>query len=216
MAGQSNMVGRGYPLSADERPDPRVQMWREDTGWQTAVDPINALQAKAAVGLGLTFGLAVMRATGRTVGLVNCAEGGTSIQLWQPGGELFQQCLTMAQHGGVPVAGVLFLQGETDAEQADVAAVWAARFPPVLTGFRALTQVFLLGQIGSLAPGPRPYLATVRAQQARAALRFRLPFVLSADLPIAADGEHYTVPGYKVLGQRYASAYLSLLRRLMR
>jgi hypothetical protein len=214
LAGQSNMVGRAFPLSAGERPDPRVQMWRENKGWVTAVDPLNEIQAKTAgVGLGLTFGLTVMRATGKRVGLINCSEGGTSIQEWLPADRLFQQCLAMASHAKLPVAGVLFLQGEKDAEDATLAAEWEQGFGPVLAGFRTLSKVFLLGQIGTLSIPPYAYQATVRTQQAHAAATSKVPLVVSKDLPMAADGEHYTVPGYKVLGRRFAAAYLRPLTR---
>jgi hypothetical protein len=66
----------------------------------------------------------------------------------------------------------------------------------------------LLGQIGTFV-GLEDAQASIRDQQAR--LAAKLPhtrLVRSLDLP--TQGNHYTVPGYRVLGARFATAWFRL------
>ena len=115
LAGQSNMAGRGYVGPDDLTAIPNLLMIRPDGKWQPAVEPITrdrafigTFQASGekivgsdpfetvlpqggqkvvGVGLGRTFGRLLAEANpGRTVGLIPCAVGGTSIAAWMPGG----------------------------------------------------------------------------------------------------------------------------------
>ena len=115
LAGQSNMAGRGYAGPDDLTVIPRLLMIRPDFKWQPAVEPITkdrpfvgtflasgekivsadpfetfppqGDQKVVGVGLGRIFGRLPTEANpGRTVGLIPCAVGGTSIAAWMPGG----------------------------------------------------------------------------------------------------------------------------------
>jgi Carbohydrate esterase, sialic acid-specific acetylesterase len=79
----------------------------------------------------------------------------------------------------------------------------------VLAAFRRDTGAapFVLGQIGTLGSQVRGQ-QIVRNAQAQAARRFQLLFVKTSDLPIdPTSGAHFTVPGYRVLGNRFATAW---------
>jgi hypothetical protein len=210
LAGQSNMVGRGFPLSDGEAAEPAVVEWK-DGGWNVASDPLaDPSDPESGVGPGMTFAEAVAAAEpGVTVGLVMCAKGGTSIADWRPTGDLYRRCILRVRAGGVQVAGVLFLQGEADAKTKEKARAWGRGFAAVYAAFtRDLhPTAFLLGQTGTL-PKAWKGQETVRAQQAQAATRYRLPLVATAGLPTGADGVHFTVAGYKQVGARFAAAWL--------
>jgi hypothetical protein len=212
LAGQSNMVGRGFPLSLASPDDPRLLVWR-DGRWQKASDPLGPPgDPRSGIGPGMTFGLQVLtRLPAWRVGLVMCAKGSTSIQDWHPDRPLYRACIEQVRAaGGVSPAGILFLQGERGGSVAQ-AAGWTNGFRPLHRAFRddlGEAVPFLLGQIGTFV-GLEDAQASIREQQAR--LAATLPhtrLVRSSDLP--TEGNHYTVPAYRVLGARFATAWYRL------
>jgi Carbohydrate esterase, sialic acid-specific acetylesterase/IPT/TIG domain len=211
LAGQSNMSGRGQPWQKGTcNNDPRLLMW-VNGGWQVATDPIRGVDRKKGVSPGMTFGLDVLRdRPAETVGLVQCSVGGTSIIDWRPSGSLYQRCVSLALATGRPLGGWLFLQGESEVRNADLARAWKEHFEEMLAAFRAQfgAQVpFLLGQIGNLGNAG----AIVREQQAEAAAENpRVALVTTADLPLGSDGQHFTIPSYKIIGERFGVAWCSL------
>jgi Carbohydrate esterase, sialic acid-specific acetylesterase len=210
LAGQSNMGGYGK-ASKGSKSDKRLLVW---TGkkWKKAKDPLPLPRPhdKRGVGPGMTFGLAVAQGTGQTVGLIQCAADGTSIGGWQPGKGPYDSCLAQARAAGGTIGGVLFLQGESEAQSADQAAGWLPGFQTMLAAFRQDLPgawPFLLGQIGSLDQHDFPAQQQVRdAQQGAAAADSTIRLVTTADLP-TKDGTHFTVSGYKEIGRRFAAAF---------
>ena len=159
LAGQSNMVGRGEPISAGTGPvDANLLVYR-DGGWQVAQDPLGPdNDEERGVGPGMTFGLGALshEPPGTKVGLIMCARGGTSIDAWRRTSGLFTNCQKMAKAAGGTVAGIVFLQGEFEANSAQRAAHWQQKFETVEQDFQnAFGPVpFVLGQIGNIT---RPY-----------------------------------------------------------
>jgi hypothetical protein len=216
LAGQSNMVGRGFPLSLAETPDPRLTVWRDGV-WEAASDPLGPRDnEKNGIGPGMSFGRHLLECDQRhDVGIVMCAKGATRITKWQPGRVLFKRSVEQAKaaSGRGGLAGILFLQGEYEAESLDDAQEWGTAFRRTFEGFRAElgTVPFVLGQIGTLPPGRSPAQQIVRDQQA--ALAEELPgvaLVETVDLPMAPDGVHFTPDAYRTLGVRFADAWLNL------
>ena len=74
-------------------------------------------------GLGLPFAVAMVEATGVPIGLVACAHGGTSMEQWNPakkdegGNSLYGSMLRQVKLAGGKVKGVLWYQGESDANR---------------------------------------------------------------------------------------------------
>ncbi len=214
LAGQSNMAGYGQPLTLAAPTSPRLLAWGAQ-GWQVASDPLPGPEEKTGVGPGMIFGLQVAkRQPGLTIGLVQCAVGGSPIADWQPGApqSWYQACLARAKaalSAGGRLAGLLFLQGESDAYTPATASGW-------LSGFRSMKAAFrrdlpgrwplLLGQIGALDPTKYRAQQQVRdAQAAAAAEDPTIRLVRTLDLP--TDGTHFTVPAYRVIGARFATAW---------
>ena len=220
LAGQSNMVGRGFPLSLAETPDPRLQVWR-DGAWEIASDPLGPRDnAKNGIGPGMSFGLRLLeRDPRRDVGLVMCAKGATPIGKWQPGRVLYKRSVEQAEAGGGRLAGILFLQGEYEAESLDDAPAWGTAFRRTFDAFRTGfgPVPFVLGQIGTLPAERSPAQQIVRDQQA--ALAEKLPgvaLVETIDLAMAPDGVHFRVDAYRTLGARFADSWLELAARRRR
>lgn len=83
---------------------------------------------KKGAGLGLPFAVEMLRRTGVPVGLLACAHGGTSMDQWDPalkdrgGNSLYGAMLRRFQVTGGKVTGVLWYQGESDANPRSAAA----------------------------------------------------------------------------------------------
>jgi len=158
----------------------------------------------------MIFGLQLVKwQPGVQVGLIMCANGGSSIREWMPDQPLYTRCLDQIHAVGNRIDGVLFLQGESEARTPDQAKTWLPNFARVLAAFRRDTSQapFVLGQIGTLGPQFRGQRA-VRAAQAQAARRYHLLFVRTSDLPIdPSTGVHFTVPAYRAIGGRFATVW---------
>jgi hypothetical protein len=214
LAGQSNMVGRGQPVSAGT-PGPVANLLLYRNGaWQPAGDPLGPLNdPERGVGPGMTFGIGVLahEPPGTTIGLIMCAKGGTPINAWLPGSGPFDACRSAARAAGGAIAGVVFLQGEYEALHG--AKQWLSRFTKVEAAFQKNfgPVPFVLGQIGNVA---RPYAQAVRDAQAEADAELApVTLVSSIDLLMGPDGVHFTVDAAKTLGYRYADAWWTLLHQ---
>jgi hypothetical protein len=92
-------------------------------------------------GLGLTFAKTLVEATGVPIGLIPSAHGGTSMQQWEPsrktqgGGSLYGATLARVQANGGKIAGILWYQGESDANPTD-AKVYEQRMTELVQSFR--------------------------------------------------------------------------------
>lgn len=145
LAGQSNMEGYG-DLADLETPEVGVHSFGMDDRWRLAEEPLHWLhdsvdpvhyepygggdpaaiaefhrsRAKGA-GLGLAFAKARKASTDVPIGLIPCAQGGTTLPQWSPekrdegGGSLYGAMLRRIRAVGGPIAGVLWYQGESDA-----------------------------------------------------------------------------------------------------
>ncbi|MCW3061353.1 MAG: hypothetical protein JWQ02_3174 [Capsulimonas sp.] len=170
-------------------------------------------------GLGLTFAKLIQARTGVPVGLIPCAHGGTSMDQWSPerdategDNSLYGATLSRIRVNGGKVAGILWYQGESDADGASV-PLYMDRMVALIQAFRRdLDQPdlpFYLVQLGSYvtagAPGEAARWSAIRAEQRR--LTTALPNVGMAsaiDLDLD-DGIHISTAGLKRLGKRLAN-----------
>jgi hypothetical protein len=213
LAGQSNMLGRGLPISKGAPSDPRLLVWRNGS-WQVAADPLGDPSDKAnGVGPGMTAGLgAIQKLYPQTVGLVQCAVSGTTISKWEPPHSVYTNCVNQVRRAGGHIDGILFLQGESDATNMDDAKQWGKRFAVVLSAFRTdlgPDVPMVIGQIGKLSGFP--YQQTVRDQQVKgAASNPGVAMIKTLDQKTQPDGVHFTVGSYKKIGTRFADAWWQL------
>ncbi len=212
LAGQSNMLGRGFPLSAGDPSDPNLFVWRpqQDQGWTAATDPLgDPGKPDNGIGPGMTFGRAIAAAKGETVGLIQCAAGGVALSAWAFGSKLYNDCLDQVRSSHAQPVALLFLQGESEARGHGAALNWDRRFLKLARHVQTdFGPGLLLGQIGTLNGPKYKYQAIVRAGQADAAATLGIPLVVTSDLPTQPDGLHFTVDAYKTIGLRFAAAWL--------
>ena len=116
MIGQSNMAGRGFinevPMICNER----ILMLR-NAGWQMMAEPINYDRPNAGIGLAGSFAaMWCMEHEGEQIGLITCAEGGSSLDDWAVDKNLFKNAVIQAGFAmqDSELIGILWHQGESD------------------------------------------------------------------------------------------------------
>jgi len=119
------------------------------------------------------------------------------------------------------VAGILYFQGETDTlkptdtEKIVHPNLWGADFTKLVSDWRSdlgqpnLPVIF--AQIGANGnPENFPNWEIVQEQQSQVKLPF-CKMVVTDDLTLK-DEVHFTTESYQVIGERFAEAYLSILK----
>lgn len=116
MLGQSNMAGRGFLHEVDPIYNEKIKMLRNGQ-WQMMTEPINYDRPVSGVSLAASFADAWSKANPEEeIGLIPCAEGGSSLDDWHPEGILFQHALSEARFAlrSSKICGILWHQGESD------------------------------------------------------------------------------------------------------
>ncbi len=134
LAGQSNMVGHGFPV-----PFAAVSPRIDRVTLANTLAPAGPVLGErgdpsrdgSGAGPGLPFARTLIRHDSRVrVVLLMCAVGGTSITAWQPGQQFYDSCITRTRAALKfgRLAGVLFMQGETDAMMSVAPNWWLPDF----------------------------------------------------------------------------------------
>ncbi len=186
------------------------------------LDPRDIGRTKGA-GLGLAFAKRRHGQTGVPVGLIPSAHGGTSMQQWEParkgegGGSLYGATLKRFHGVGGRVAGILWYQGESDADPADVTR-YKDRMTALVRAFREdfgqPALPFYIVQIGCFAVDETPGMVSgwngIReAQRTWAATLPDTALVSAIDLELD-DAIHIGTQGLKRLGKRLADVAAGL------
>lgn len=234
LAGQSNMSGRG-DLPPKESIHPRIFVFGNDYRWKIAREPIDAAQGQvdlvsedkeAAFGPGLAFAMYLLKAKpDMAIGLIPCAKASTSITEWQRNlseRSLYGSCLKRIRAATTmgAVAAMLFFQGESDALDPDrfsmrspAASSYAEKFDTFVGDLRKDISLpsmpVVSAQIGThKAPGDYVNWEIVKEQQRR--IKLACAAMITTDDLALADEVHFTTESYRLIGQRYADAFLQL------
>ena len=240
LMGQSNMAGFGCVRPddpwqpGDHHPAPGVLVLGGQgnlksprpygrTCWRPAVHPLHLNQKSAAFGLGLPFALRLRQEMPDCmIGLIPCAWGGAPIDHLGTGSQLYANAVRRARFAtrSGTLAGVLWHQGETDADSESAAPAHAGKLSALMAGLRrdlSSPQLpFLIGDLGDFADERRKPAAVQRRNIVRSGLRRiaaedpHAAFVESAGLP-GVDMVHFGRDALVEFGNRYATAYLNLV-----
>ena len=241
-AGQSNMQGCGHCF----RPPPRVAQVRAftmDDRWQVAADPLHNLSIAVdpahallcgapptpppphwGTGPSVAFAQILHAATGIPQGVIACAHGGTTMDQWDSARApkegnrcLFGALLRRLRKNGGRVAGMIWFQGCSDANPADV-PLYTARMRRLLAAVRhaahdprlPVAAVQIARHTDRTDPAAVRCWNAIQEQQRRLHRRIpRLTMVPSVDLPLD-DGIHISEDGQYRLGRRLAEAMRTL------
>lgn len=219
LIGQSNMAGRGVVEAADKVPHPRVFVLNKAMTWAPAIDPLHWDKPDiAGVGLASTFGRVVAEMNPHvTVGLIPAAFGGTSLDQWASGGELYTNAVNRAREAmkSGKLAGILWHQGEADSGKGKEAltASYTERFKKMIAQLRADLNAkdvpIIVGEIGRF----RTEHASDEINQVLAKLPQHVPlsaFVSAEGLADKGDKLHFDSASLREFGRRYAKAWAGM------
>ncbi len=197
--GQSNMTGTIY---AKQSPVPHVTMNYSGANRSPYPQPEYS-------GPGIEFGR--QRASkGKEVLLLQCAVGGTKIDRWVPGADLYESCMGLIDATGLPVTGVLFSQGENDT----VAPVpWKDQFGLMVGGLRSKvgSVPIIYAQLGALPQpsGNAVFYSFIKQEQASVSLP-GVHMITQDDLALC-EGWHFCTESYAEIGRRMERAVQGVL-----
>jgi len=144
LIGQSNMAGRGNLDDVASIQHPHILMFRDEQ-WRQAEEPLhNDKPEIAGIGLGMSFAEELLTHDPETtIGLIPCAVGGTPLYRWMPGADLYQQAVNITQQAlqEGDLKGMLWHQGESDANRPDDAFSYGERFRKMIVTLRQEFQV---------------------------------------------------------------------------
>jgi sialate O-acetylesterase len=199
-----------------------------EENWPQRVEQ-NRLKPWGGIGPDLSFAQSVAQATGRHVGLVPCAFGGTTMAQWDPAGRdqgaasLYGNMLERIRAVGGNLKGLLWYQGESDAMSDATAADYERAFLNFVdslrrdTGRPDLPVIFV--QIARYCLENRAQDASwgkVQDTQRRLpGQRANLWVVPAVDLPLD-DLIHISASGQARLGRRMAELALTHVYQLPR
>jgi hypothetical protein len=229
LAGQSNMAGRGKVEAQDSVVNPRVLKLDRSMAWVPAVDPLHwDKPALVGVGPGRSFGLALAaRDTTARIGLIPAAVGGSPISSWAPGAldtatgtHPYDEALArlrIAQKSG-KLRGILWHQGESDATPT-LSVLYAGKLRALVARFRSdagdPNLPFVIGELGKFS-GKSWTTEVARIDSVHRAIAASVPnvaYVSSDGLVDKGDQLHFDAASQRTFGERYASAYFTIVRR---
>lgn len=239
LAGQSNMQGVG-DMEGAAKPHALIRAFSMRREWRRAEDPLHVLgespdrchagerqitveqgealrrTEKKGVGVGVFFAREMLERSGVPQGLIATAHGGTTMAQWDPalknrGGEsMYGSMLLSWRATGQPVAGVLWYQGESDADEAS-AEVYTERMRTLVAAVRRdlkqPTLPWLMVQLGVVMAGVGgPRWNNIQEQQRLLPKKIKnLDVVTAVDLSLD-DHIHIGAAAFPKLADRLARA----------
>ncbi|KAA2224009.1 sialate O-acetylesterase [Chryseobacterium sediminis] len=221
MIGQSNMAGRGYAKEVPLIFDEHIKMLRNGL-WQIMSEPINFDRPSAGVGLASSFAASWRQDHQQDeIGLIPCADGGTSLDDWAIENVLFENAISQARlaQRTSEIKGILWHQGESDCspEKADQYQEKFSRIIDTLRKELSISEVpLIIGGLGDYLPTGifgqyfTHYSLINRELEEFAQSHENCYFVSVKGLTANSDGIHFNAHSQRLLGIRYYCAYRGL------
>lgn len=223
LAGQSNMAGRGIVETQDMVTNDKILTIDKNYNIVKAREPIHFYEPNLkGVDCGLSFAKALLKEVDESVNIliIPTAVGGSAIGQWL-GDSVhrnvklltnFREKMAFAKTKGT-VKGILWHQGESDAN--------AQLIPQYQNNLKKLFGIFrsyadndklpiILGELGSYSKTPDNWNAINIIIKAYVNSDPYTALVNTQDLKHKGDFIHFDSEGQRLMGQRYAEAYLKV------
>jgi hypothetical protein len=225
LAGQSNMAGRGLVEPQDTIPSQRIFTLNKDGAIILAKEPLHYYEPNAAgLDCGLSFARNIVEHIPDSISLliIPAAVGGSSISHWLGDSTYrnvklltnFRQKTELAYNYGV-IKGILWHQGESDANQNDIPS-YSIKLAALLVKFRDIVDndslPVLIGELGSFSNNQGDWININKQINLYASSDSNTIVVKTADLKDKGDKVHYNSEGQRILGQRFAQAFISYFK----
>ena len=226
LAGQSNMAGRGFVEPKDTIPDKRILSVNKDGKLIIAKEPLHFYEPKmAGLDCGLSFAKALLKDIPENITLliIPCAVGGSSISQWL-GDSTHREVKLLAnflekaalgvQYGQIKA--VLWHQGESDATEKSI-PVYDKRLSELFNIFRNTikndTLPILIGELGSFSKNNENWQQINQKIRDYSRSDKYSAVISTKDLKDKGDKVHFDSEGQRLMGQRFADAYLKYLQK---
>lgn len=225
MIGQSNMAGRGDFEQVAPISNPSCFMLRMGR-WQYMSEPINPDRAifkirfHSGISLAASFADAYAKQYKRKVGLIPCADGGTTIAEWQPDGILFEHAVCMARIAMETsrLAGIIWHQGESDCTSDTLYHEYPEKFHRFFSALLSELSIdnipIVIGElpqkVGDSWKLDGRNLAFNQRLPSLAAHYPRMAIASSEGLSMKPDGIHFDSGACREFGRRYFAAFHSV------
>lgn len=193
------------------------------SAWQIANDPQPGNHDNSTGGsLWPAFGDALYAKLNVPIGIASTGHGGTSVNQWQPGGELFNWTSTrLFQLGKGGFRAVLWHQGESDVAMSS--QEYETKMEAIITGLRAGAGwdfPFFVAQVSYHNPENPRFESTRSAQRRLWERQVASPGpdtdVLGGDnRDYEGKGIHFSPKGLKVHGEMWAEKMLAYLKKIL-
>lgn len=191
--------------------------------WQAMHEPINPDRPifegefRSGVCLAASFADTISKNKQIKVGLIPCADGGTKIDQWMPGGLLYDHAVAMAKIAKRTsvLAGIIWHQGESDCDSDDLVESYKDKFIRMISSMRrdldAEDVPVVIGELSEKADEKwgmkdRPK----RLNDIYHQIKNEIPLCSVASavgLKLKADGLHFDSLSLRTFGNRYALEY---------
>ncbi len=214
------MGGRGFKAEVEPIVNERLFVLRNGR-WRAMYVPVNPDRVTSGINLVESFADRYAKEHGVDVGIIPCADGGTSLDQWQVGSLLFDHACYMAELASrtSTIAAVLWHQGESDCGPLRY-PVYEEKLTVILDAFRkklGLYDVpFLLGGLGDYLeffPGSdvfKNYVHINAALRRIADKKEMTGFVSAEGLGCNPDYMHFSAAALREFGLRYYDEFLKL------
>lgn len=224
LIGQSNAAGRGCISEAEtlNTNAGKLKVLRNGR-WQTMFRPVNPDRSFSGTCLAESFAKAYSDLHPDVeVGIIPCADGGTTLLQWQPGELLFDNAVNCAKLAmrTAQLVGVLWHQGEGDCGQNDY-PLYYSRFQNILHALRADLNLqdlpVLVGGLCDFLCDCEMSADLVNYHHVNDALmrivndEANCAFVSAEGLGANPDNLHFNADALKEFGLRYFDEYQKLI-----
>lgn len=227
LIGQSNMAGRGDFGEVPEILNKNCYMLRMGR-WQGMREPINCDRQifegsfHSGISLAASFADELQRKTDSPIGLIPCADGGTTIEQWMPGEVLFDHAVMMTNLAKRTsnLGGILWHQGENnciDFNPADYKQKLISMIRELCALLGAEKKPFIMGELAWDTDPKFDWAKNVPEMNALIhEVADELPYcgvVSSEGLSMKPDGIHFDSKALRIFGERYFEKYMEIASR---
>jgi len=219
--GQSNMAGRAPIVASVAGVLENIKLLANNNNWVDASNPMNLYStirkevSMQRVGPSWSFAKAMARHTGKQIGMVVNARGGTPIEDFSEGGAYYDANIARiaeAKPFGT-IKGIIWHQGESNNSDSE----YLTKLNAMVTDYRdeiGDTVFFVAGQLGGWnaegGSSPKYNSFNTRIPGILTAVE-NADYVLNTDITHIGDYTHFDLPSQILLGQRYAQKMLARL-----
>jgi hypothetical protein len=225
MAGQSNMAGRGTVEPRDTIPDKRMLSINKNGELIIAKEPLHWYEPeRTGLDCGYAFGKAMIKniPSNISVLIIPTAIGGSSISQLL-GDSLYRNVklysnflskVEIAKQYGV-IKAILWHQGESDANEKNI-PLYKDRLATLFAKFRSAVGEsnlpVLMGELGSFSKDKEHFSLINKAIHEYSSSDNKTAVISTGDLKDKGDSLHFDSKGQRMMGKRFADAYLKKFR----